>query len=311
MDARKSLRTQVRVVQTLFGVLATLLLSQSIVAAAEPLVLNIWPEKPPGDVKELPPEADQTKAQDKLIAGRRIIKLGNVSTPQIAVYRPAPDKDTGAAVVICPGGGHHILAYDLEGSEAAEWLNSIGVTGIVLKYRVPFRDPDKRYLAAVQDTQRAVSLVRSKADEWKLDPKRIGICGFSAGGETACLASLLERQYSPIDDVDKSPFRPDYAVLLYPGSLTEKGDAKLRDYVKATKDTPPMFIVHAYNDHVSAQNSFLLASELKRAGISAELHVFATGGHGYGLRPTSEAVTLWPVRATDWLRERGVLGAAK
>src|SRR5437899_2285178 len=134
-----------------------ILSSVRIAFASEPLVLNLWPHEPPGKAIQLPPEADQTKAEDKLIAGRRIIKLGNVLTPQIAVYRPAKEKDTGAAVVICPGGGHYILAYDLEGTEVAEWLNGIGVTGIVLKYRVPFRDPEKRWLAAVQDGQRAMS----------------------------------------------------------------------------------------------------------------------------------------------------------
>ena len=181
---------------------------------AEPLTINVWPGKPPGDTKELPPEADQTKPEDRLIAGRRIIKLGNVSTPQLTVYRPAKSKDTGAAVVICPGGGHNILAYDLEGTEVAEWLNEIGVTGIVLKYRVPGRDPEKRWFAAVQDAQRAMSLVRSKASEWGLDPKRIGLLGFSAGGQVAGLVSIFEqRQYELLDDVDKVSSRPDFAVL--------------------------------------------------------------------------------------------------
>lgn len=278
--------------------------------AAEPLVLDLWPGTPPGDVKELPPEADQTKPEDRLIAGRRIIKLGNVSNPQIAVYRPSSEMDTGAAVVICPGGGHNILAYDLEGTEVAEWLNSIGVTGIVLKYRVPFRDPEKRWGAAVQDAQRAMSLVRSKAEEWKLDPQRIGICGFSAGGETAGLTSLLaDRQYEAIDDIDKTPFRPNFAILVYPGGFLEKGDAKLRDYVTVTSAAPSMFFVHAFNDGVSVRNSLLLASELKGAGVSAEVHAFATGGHGYGLRSTDEPVTRWPQRAGEWLGEQGFLKA--
>jgi acetyl esterase/lipase len=275
---------------------------------AEPLVLDLWPGKPPGEVKELPPEADQTKPEDRLIAGRRIIKLGNVSIPQIAVYRPSSEMDTGAAVVICPGGGHHILAYDLEGTEVAEWLNSIGVTGVVLKYRVPFRDPEKRWGAAVQDAQRAMSLVRSKAEEWKLDPQRIGACGFSAGGETAGLTSLLaERQYEAIDDLDQAPFRPNFAILVYPGGFLEPGDAKLRDYVAVTSAAPPMFFVHAFDDRVSVRNSLFLASELKGAGVSAELHAFATGGHGYGLRETDDAVTHWPQRAAAWLREQGFL----
>ena len=278
--------------------------------AAEPLVLDLWPDTPPGETKELPPEADQTKPEDRLIAGRRIIKLGNVSTPQIAVYRPEPGKDTGAAVVICPGGGHHILAYDLEGTEVAEWLNSIGVTGIVLKYRVPFRDADRRWRAAVQDAQRAMSLVRGHAGEWKLDPERIGLLGFSAGGQTAALASLFsERQYAAIDDFDQLPWRPDFAILVYPGGLTERDDARLRDEVTVTSAAPPMFFAHAFDDNASVQNSLLLASALKQAGGSAELHVYATGGHGYGLRPTDEAVTRWPLRAGEWMRERGFLAA--
>jgi len=185
-------------------------------AAPAPLVLDVWPGKPPGETKALPPETDQTKETDKLIAGRRIIKLGNVSTPQPAVYRPAKDKDTGSAVVICPGGGFNILAYDLEGTEVAEWLNSIGVTAIVLKYRVPFRDPQKRWLAPVQDAQRTMSFVRSKASEWNLDPRRIGILGFSAGGVTAGYAALFgaARQYDAIDAIDRVQSQPDFALLI-------------------------------------------------------------------------------------------------
>jgi acetyl esterase/lipase len=276
--------------------------------AADPLVVRLWPGQPPGETRELPPEADQTKPTDKLIGGRRIIKLGNVSTPQIAVYHPPAEKATGAAVVICPGGGHHILAYDLEGTEVAEWLNSIGVTGVVLKYRVPYRDPEKRWLAAVQDAQRAMSLVRSKAADWRLDSKRIGMCGFSAGGQTAALTALFgRRQYAPQDDADQLPYRPDFAILVYPGGLAERDQSKLCDYVTVTKDAPPMFFVHAFDDRVSVDNSLLLASQLKQAGGSAELHVYATGGHGYGLRPTKEAVTHWPQRAGQWMREQGYL----
>jgi acetyl esterase/lipase len=273
-------------------------------SAAEPLTLNVWPGKPPGESKELPPEADQTKPSDKLIAGRRIIKLGNVSTPQLAVYRPAKDIDTHTAVVICPGGGHHILAYDLEGTEVAEWLNAIGVTGIVLKYRVPFRDPDKRWRAAVQDGQRAMSVVRSKANDWQLDPKRIGMLGFSAGGEVAALVSLhSERQYEPVDRVDEVSSRPDFAVLVYPGGLLDQEKLVLRDHVKASNEAPPTFFVHAFDDNVSVLNTLLLAAELKKAGVPAEVHAYATGGHGYGLRRVEgQPVTEWPKACEAWLR---------
>ena len=288
----------------MLGIMATTSL------AAAPTILNIWPGKPPGETKELPPEVDLTKDTDKLIAGKRIIKLGNVSTPQIAVYKPEKSKDTGASVIICPGGGHHILAYDLEGTEVAEWLNTIGVTGIVLKYRVPFRNPDKRWSAAVADAQRAVSLVRSKAAEWNLDPKRIGICGFSAGGETAGLTSLFleERQYTAADDVDKVSCKPDFAILIYPGGFDTKGQAQIRVKDKVTKDTPPMFLIHAFDDPVTANNSLALAVELKKAGVPTELHIYDAGGHGYGLRLVNTLpITTWPKRCEEWMQRRGLL----
>ncbi len=309
VSSRRSTRSSLGITWALLSLMGLSGSASLPARAGEPVVLNLWPGTPPGETKALPAEADLTKPEDKLIAGRRIIKLGNVSTPQIAVYRPEPAKDCGAAVVICPGGGHHILAYDLEGTEVAEWLNTLGVTGIVLKYRVPFRDPERRWSAAVQDAQRAMSLVRTHAAEWKLDPQRIGICGFSAGGQTAALTSLLSqnRQYPETDESDKPSSRPDFAILVYTGGLLEKGDEKLLDVVQVTKDAPPMFLVHAFDDPVSVQNSLLLASALRKAAVSAEVHLYFTGGHGYGLRPTTEAVTHWPERAGQWLRERGWL----
>lgn len=278
--------------------------------AGTPTTVNVWPGKPPEETKDLPPEVDLTKDTDKLIAGKRIIKLGNVSIPQIAVYKPEKSKDTGASVIICPGGGHHILAYDLEGTEVAEWLNTLGVTGIVLKYRVPFRNPDKRWSAAVADAQRTVSLVRSKTNEWNLDPARIGICGFSAGGETAGLTSLFldSRQYTPMDDVDKVSCKPDFAILIYPGGFDTKGQAQIRETIKVTKDTPPMFLVHAFDDPVTANNSLALAVELKKAGIPTELHIYDAGGHGYGLRQVKTLpITTWPKRCEEWMERRGLL----
>lgn len=293
------------------ALLLAALLAPAAARAAEPLAFNLWPGKPPGETKEFPPEADTTKADGKLIAGRRVIRLGNVSTPQITVYRPLKGADTGAAVVIAPGGGHSILAYDLEGTEVAEWLNGIGVTGVVLKYRVPTRTPnDRRWLAAVQDAQRAMSLLRSKAGEWGIDPRRIGILGFSAGGETAALTALLnERQYEAVDGADKVSSRPDFAVLVYPGGLVERGKEEqgLLAHVKVTKGTPPMFLVHAYDDRVSPLNSALLFVELKKADIPAELHIYSHGGHGYGLRQTGEPVTTWHHRCAEWMRRQGFL----
>ena len=277
--------------------------------AAEPTMLDLWPGKPPGETKDLPPETDTAKPDDKPVGDRRIQKITNVSKPTLAVYRPDRGKDTGAAVIVCPGGGHHILAYDHEGTEVAEWLAANGVTGIVLKYRVPAREQDRRWRAAVQDAQRAVRVVRSRAGEWAIDPRRLGILGFSAGGETAGLTALLHEQpqYEAVDDADKHPGRPDFAALIYPGGLLEKGNTALKDYVKPTKSTPAMFLAHAFDDRVDVRNSLLLANELKAVGVSCELHVYATGGHGYGMRNTGHPVNTWPQRCLEWMTKQGYL----
>ncbi len=286
------------------------LLAATACAVEPAAVLTVWPGTPPGETKTLPPERDQTKDTDKLIAGRRIIKLGNVSTPQLAVY-PAPrDRANGTAVIICPGGGFSILAYDLEGTEVAAWLNSVGVTGVVLKYRVPMRDPQQRWRAAVQDAQRAVSLVRSRAAEWAIDPARLGILGFSAGGATAGYTALADgrRFYDPIDAIDTVSSRPDFALLIYTAGFVERGQHNLNGVMPVPPNPPPMFLVHAFDDNVPVQNALLLAAELRRAGGSAELHVYESGGHGYGLRPVAGLpVTSWPRRAEEWLARRGLL----
>jgi acetyl esterase/lipase/rhodanese-related sulfurtransferase len=283
------------------------LLTNGFAKADEPETIKLWPGKAPGETKELPPEQNISKPGQGLVAGKSVIRLTNVSTPTLAIYRPSKDKDTGAAVIVCPGGAHTILAYDLEGTEVADWLNQIGVTACVLKYRVPARDPKKRWGAAVQDAQRAVSLVRAKSPDWGIDGKRIGILGFSAGGETAGLTALFEeRQYDAQDAIDKVSSRPDFAVLIYPGGFEEKGQGKLRDHFRVTKAAPPMFFAHAANDGVTALNSLLLATELKKAGVPAELHLYATGGHGFGLRPQPDKpCTQWPSACAAWMQTMG------
>jgi acetyl esterase/lipase len=289
--------------------IAVLCLGWGVTPAAEPTVLDLWPGKPPGETKDLPPETDTATPKDNPVGDRRIQKITNVSKPTLAVYRPDKAKDTGAAVIVCPGGGHRILAYDHEGTEVAEWLAANGVTGIVLKYRVPAREESRRWRAAVQDAQRAVRVVRARAGDWGIDPKRIGILGFSAGGETAGLTAILhaQSQYDPADDADKQSGRPDFAALIYPGGFLEKGNNALKDYVKPTKATPPMFLAHAFDDPVDVRNSLLLATELKAVGVSCELHVYATGGHGYGMRNTGHPVNTWPQRCLEWMIKQGYL----
>lgn len=289
---------------------SVLLAHASLLMGADPVVVDLWPGPPPAPVVELPPEADQTKPTDTLIAGRRIIKLGNVTTPQIAVHRPSADRDTGAAVIICPGGGYHILAYDLEGTEVAEWLNEIGVTGIVLKYRVPFRDPNNRGLAGLQDAQRALSVVRHRAAEWSLDPRRIGILGFSAGGDIACrtVFRAAARQYDTVDAADTASCRPDFLVVVYGGGAVDKESGALKPDLALADPPPPAFFVHTWDDGVDVRNPLALASEWKRARGQAEVHIFPTGGHGYGLRRVeNQPVTDWPTLCARWMQAGGWL----
>ena len=287
-------------------------MATSVVAqeAKPSIVKPIWPEKPPGDTVELPPEQDVTKPDAKDAGGKRIIRLTNVSIPTISIYRPSKETDTGTSVIICPGGGHSILAFNHEGTETAEWLTTLGVTGIVLKYRVPTRTPNgDRWKAAVQDAQRAVSLVRSQAEELGLNPKRTGILGFSAGGETAGLTSYFaQRQYESVDAVDQVSFRPDFSMLIYPAYFEKKGEpTRMREDVTITKDAPPTFLVHAWDDPVTVFSSLHIATELKKVSVPTELHVYATGGHGYGMRDTGEPVNSWPQRAGEWLKRQGLL----
>ncbi|MBI2929698.1 MAG: alpha/beta hydrolase [Verrucomicrobia bacterium] len=280
------------------------------VAAETPPPIELWPNGAPGEKGDLGEEKDTTKPTDNLIAGKPLIRLGNVSRPTITIYCPPADKDTGAAVVVCPGGAYYILALDLEGTEVCEWLNSIGVTGVLLKYRVPKRNGLEKHAAALQDAQRALGLVRHRAKESGLDPQRIGVLGFSAGAHLAAAVSNIynERTYPPVDGADKTSCRPDFTLLIYPGYLTvkEQGD-KVAPELAITTNTPPSFLVMTQDDPVRAENALLYALALKQANVPVELHLYPTGGHGYGLRRTKETVTTWPDRAADWMRSRGWL----
>jgi acetyl esterase/lipase len=270
------------------------------------LTLDVWPGKAPGEMRD---SAEEKGRPEKSPVGP-IRLLTEVTKPTLAVYRPAADKDTGAAVLICPGGGYNVLALDLEGEEVAIWLNTIGVTGIVLKYRVPRRKDVPPHEMPLQDAQRALSLVRTRAQEWKLDPRRLGILGFSAGGNLAAIAAnhFDKRGYEALDDVDKQSCRPDFAVLIYPAYLSEK-DGSLAPQLTVTKQSPPTFFAHAGDDGIGPENSIVLYQALRKAGVASELHVYARGGHGFGLRPTEQPASRWPQRCEEWLRGQGILRA--
>lgn len=288
-------------------------------AADEPLVFAVWPGVVPGDHGTIGPERVRSPEEAPTKDAKWIT---GVTKPTITVFRPSRDQDTGTAVVICPGGGYWNLAWDLEGEEVAAWLNSVGVTGVVLKYRVPRRAGQPERLPApgpLLDAQRAISLVRSRAAEWKLDPRRIGIAGFSAGGHLSISAATQfdRRAYDPIDEIDQVSCRPDFAIAVYPGYLIEQNPAgkeinrdTLAPYVRIPKETPPIFLVHATDDAVAgAENSSVFYLALKRAGVPAELHVFAQGGHGFGVRRGNPPGSTWPQLCVAWLRDQGLLGA--
>ncbi len=278
------------------------------VAAENPdHVLNVWPNEPPGEVMDVGPEQDTTKDTDNLIAGRRIIKLGNVKTPQAHVYLPPENVRTGASVVICPGGGFNILAWDLEGTEVAQWLNTHGVAAIVLKYRVPTRSQNPRWLAPAQDAQRTVSLVRQHASEWKLDTEKVAILGFSAGGMTAVKATLApERLYEAVDAAETQPFKANRMILIYAAGLPNSGDDFTDGQDTIDDSTPPVFMAHAFDDFVPVKGTAHMLLALKEAGVPSELHVYDAGGHGYGLRQRSDLpVTTWTDPCEAWLRRAG------
>lgn len=286
--------------------------------------IAIWPGKPPDARKTAGPENVVT-IQDELVAGKSWLSVGRVTDPTITVYSPKA-KNTGVAMLVFPGGGYEILAIDLEGSEICEWLNSQGITGILLKYRVPGEEgyADKgfrkaghypRSPVALEDAQRAMGLVRLHAREWGIDKEKIGVIGFSAGGHlVAAISTHFDaRLYPTIDEADKESCRPDFAVALYPGHLwnwryEENPPFALNPDVPVTKETPPTFIAQAENDPVDNINhSLVYYIALKNAGVPTEMHLYAEGGHGFGLRPTRMPITQWPSLVERWLVTIGML----
>ena len=271
--------------------------------------LPVWPHAAPGANPNPAPETDTTTPKDHLVADKSVIRLGNVSAPALTLYQPTT-KNTGAAIVVFPGGGYHILAIDLEGTEVCDWLTSEGINCILLKYRVPDSGPYPKSSAALQDAQRALGVVRSHATEWHIDPRRIGVLGFSAGAHLAAALSTHfdQRLYDPIDAADKLSCRPDFAVIVYPGylALAEQSFAPNLE-IQPTEQTPPSFILQAEDDPVHVENATVYFLALKNAKVSSELHIYAQGGHGYGLRRTAQPVTAWPQLVEVWLRTIQIL----
>jgi acetyl esterase/lipase len=284
--------------------------------ADKPLVVELWPGKVPDEAGAIGAEKSLMspkldRKQVEVTEPTRMVT--NVSKPTLTVYRPAKEKDTGTAVLICPGGGYWNLYWELEGEEVAAWLNSLGVTGIILKYRVPRRPDEPKGEPArrpLQDAQRAVSLVRSRAREWGIAPHRIGMVGFSAGGHLAVATAtgFEKRTYEPGDDIDKVSCRPDFAIAAYSGYLKAKDKDELAVGLRIPAKTPPIFLAHGGDDIISSpENSVLLYLALKHAGVPAELHVYASAAHDFGVRASGRPCSTWTQSCADWLRHQGFL----
>jgi len=286
--------------------------------AAGQVQMPVWPGAAP-DAPPMPGPERVSSDPKLLVAGRPIVEVANVAVPTVTVYAPKT-RNTGAAVVVFPGGGFQILAMDLEGSEVCDWLTSRGITCILLKYRVPSPPYDWRCdcrrhdlevpLPALEDAQRAVRLARFHAQDWHFDPRKVGVLGFSAGGYLVAEVStrFAQPSYAARDAADRESSRPDFAIAVYPGHLAAK-DGTLNPNVPVSAETPPTFLVQAENDSTDGvRQSLVYYAALKAAGVPAELHLYAQGGHAFGLRPTALPITRWPELVESWLRTTGILG---
>jgi endo-1,4-beta-xylanase len=265
-------------------------------ALADPVVVDLYPGAAPGS--EGIHEEEVWVERGKGIVDRSV---AHVHQPTLTAYLPIAEKNTGVAMVVAPGGGYTHLAIDKEGHDIARWLNTMGVAALVLKYRLPRTEGHKYTIeTAVADAKRAVRLVRSRAGEWNFDPERIGMMGFSAGGDLAARAAMGFDKGQPgaADAVERQSSRPDFLALGYPLIPNE---------LAVTAETPPAFLVHADDDRLTAEHSVRFYLALKKAGVSAELHVYSKGGHGFGILNRDLPVSGWPVRFEQWLAQTDLL----
>lgn len=278
--------------------------------------IQIWPGAAPDQQPAKGPEFAKSSGKDDLIAGKQVVEVDNVTRPTMTVYSPT-GKNTGAAVVVFPGGGYEILAIDLEGSEVCDWLTAKGITCVLLKYRVPAHRSSPNWGAypessmALDDAQRTMGLVRLHAAEWHINPHKVGVLGFSAGGSLVAEISthFEKRLYTPVDAADKESCRPDFAVALYPGHLhIDASRFTLNPNVPVTRETPPTFLLQAEDDNVDSVNdSLVYYIALKNAGVPVEMHLYAHGRHAFGLRRTKFPITRWPELVETWLGTIGMV----
>lgn len=256
-------------------------------------IIRLWPGAVPGESepKHEPVQTDNTSGDVK--------RITDITDPALIVFPASGDKNYGAAIIVCPGGGYSILAIDKEGYEIAEWLNSLGFSAFVLQYRVP-----QKQEGALQDIQRAIRIVRSNTDKWNLSPDKLGIIGFSAGGSLCARASTLykEKKYPRVDDKDDLSCKPSFALLIYPAYLDQGENRSLTPELKVDENTPPAFLFQTADDRLG-NSALVYTTALRDAKVPVELHFLAEGGHGYGLRIGNQAAENWPKLAENWLKK--------
>ncbi|MFT7034676.1 MAG: acetyl esterase/lipase [Cyclobacteriaceae bacterium] len=274
----------------ILAIVASLFLAGQTLAQGSKTIY-LWPGQVPGETeaKHDPVQTDNTSGN--------VIRISDITNPALIVFEPNESKKNGSSVIVCPGGGHRILAVDKEGYEIAEWLNTLGYTVFVLQYRVP-----QKQEGAFMDIQRAIRIVRSGAKKWEIDPDKIGVIGFSAGGSLAAVAATRfnEETYATIDQIDSLAARPNFALLIYPAYLDNGENRSLTPELTITDKTPPTFIFATADDRL-ANSALVYAGALRDSKIPVELHLLPVGGHGYGMRKGNAAAETWPKLAEVWL----------
>jgi hypothetical protein len=274
------------------------------IQAGEPITIKLWPQGAPEKtgVKIGPEEVIQKNDGIK--------RVTNVTDPTLTIYKP--DNANGTSVMVCPGGGYNILAIEHEGTQVCEYLNTLGVTAVLLKYRVPRRDPIDPSREPLQDAQRAMGILRHRATEFGLKPDRIGILGFSAGGHLTVMTSLHanDRTYPQDPALDVPDATPNFSIPVYPAYLVSQEDNfTLLPEIEVTDKSPPICLIHAHDDKgvTSASASALLYLEYKKLNLPAELHIYAKGAHGFGMKPSGLPTATWFIRVGEWMKAMGWL----
>ena len=282
-------------------IFATFIMASFINTLSAQQEIRLFPDKAPGDsITYL--EKDNWEGDS--VGGLPVLRKTDVGIPEITIFQAPMSTNPNPAVLVCPGGGYGILAYDMEGTEVCSWLNSLGITAVLVKYRVPRRPGRAKHEAPLQDVQRAISYVRYHAEQFQIDPSKIGVMGFSAGAHLSVMAStsFKNRTYSQVDEADTVSCRPDFCLLIYPAYLSGF-DFTLSPEVKVSSDVPPTMMIQAEDDKYFVDSSLFYYYALKQAKVPAWIHLYSSGGHGYGMRNTGHAVNEWPLRAADWFKE--------